>query len=89
MIEGAIDLLLGDQNDDGGWGSVKGKRSNTEATSFALMALNSLASETFKRPLTAGLNWLVAHQKDDGSWPLNDRLKQSSWTTPIATKPES
>jgi prenyltransferase beta subunit len=42
MIEAAIDLLLSAQNEDGGWGAVKGKRSNTESTSFALMALKSL-----------------------------------------------
>jgi Squalene-hopene cyclase N-terminal domain len=85
MIEAAIDLLLGAQNEDGGWGSVKGKRSNTESTSFALMALKSLHSKLLDRQMTAGLNWLVRHQRDDGSWPLNEETsKQSSWTTPIA-----
>ena len=46
MIDAAIDLLLDAQNEDGGWGSVKGKRSNTESTSFALMALKSLERES-------------------------------------------
>lgn len=84
MIDIAIDLLLNAQNEDGGWGAVKGKRSNTESTSFALMALKSLEKQTFNRQTTAGLKWLLQHQKYDGSWSLNDASKQSSWTTPIA-----
>jgi Squalene-hopene cyclase N-terminal domain len=84
MIEAAIDLLLSAQNEDGGWGAVKGKRSNTESTSFALMALKSLDDKPFNRQTAAGLKWLLQHQRDDGSWSLNDASKQSSWTTPIA-----
>jgi hypothetical protein len=84
MIDAAIDLLLEAQNGDGGWGAVKGKRSNTESTSFALMALKSLEGKAFNRQTTAGLKWLLQHQRDDGSWSLNDASNQSSWTTPIA-----
>jgi len=84
MTEAALDLLLSAQNGDGGWGAVKGKRSNTESTSFALMALKSLEGKPFDRQTAAGLKWSLQHQRDDGSWSLNDASKQSSWTTPIA-----
>lgn len=84
MIDGAIDLLLSAQNEDGGWGSLKGRRSNTESTSFALMGLKSLEGQHFNRQTIAGLKWLLQHQKADGSWSLNDVSKQSSWTTPLA-----
>jgi Squalene-hopene cyclase C-terminal domain len=85
MMAAAIDLLLSAQNADGGWGSVEGRRSNTESTSFALMALKSVHDNPFDRQVNAGLKWLVRYQRDDGSWSLNDEAsKQSSWTTPIA-----
>jgi hypothetical protein len=84
MIDAAIDLLLGAQNEDGGWGAVKGKRSNTESTSFALMALKSLDGGLFDREVTEGLKWLLRHQKEDASWPLSDASTPSSWTTPLA-----
>jgi hypothetical protein len=85
MIDAAIDLLLSAQNADGGWGSTKGRRSNTESTAFAVMALKSLHGTPFYRQITAGLEWLGRCQRDDGSWSLNrETSKQSSWTTPIA-----
>src|SRR5262245_21669350 len=84
MIDAALAILLDAQNGDGGWSSFKGKRSNTESTSFALLALNSLEGGSFDRQKTTGLRWLLQHQKEDGSWSFNDTTKQSSWTTPIA-----
>src|SRR5215470_10640495 len=84
MIDTALAILLDAQNEDGGWSSVKGKQSNTESTSFALLALNTLEGEPFARQKTTGLRWLLQHQKEDGSWSFNDTTEQSSWTTPIA-----
>lgn len=84
MIEQITALLLDTRNPDGGWGSAKGKRTNTEATSLAVMALKSLEHETNVRYTRDAVAWLVHHQNADGSWALNDASKQSSWTTPLA-----
>jgi hypothetical protein len=84
MIDAAIDLILSAQNEDGGWGSSKAKRSNTDSTSFALMALKSLERNIYHPQVMAGLKWLLRHQKGDGSFSLSDTINQSSWTSPIA-----
>jgi hypothetical protein len=84
MIEQITALLLDSRNPDGGWGSQKGKRTNTEATSLAVMALKSLDHESNVRYTRAAVAWLAHHQNPDGSWPLNDASKKSSWTTPLA-----
>jgi Prenyltransferase and squalene oxidase repeat len=84
MIDAAVELLLSAQNEDGGWGAKKGKQSNTESTSFALMALKAMEQKAFVQPRTAALSWLLRHQKEDGSFPFNETSKQGSWITPIA-----
>jgi hypothetical protein len=84
MIEEATDLLLISQNPDGGWGSAKGKRSNTEATSIAVMALESLKQKSNAGNLQRGIGWLTQRQSSDGSWPLNDNARTSSWSTAMA-----
>ena len=39
------------------------------------MALKSLEGKPFNQQTTAGLKWLLQHQKDDGSWSLNDAVE--------------
>ena len=82
MLELAANLLLSNQNSDGGWGAVAGRRSNTEATALALLALRSAAADTAITDKAIG--WLVTRQLADGSWPLNDSAKGPSWSTALA-----
>ena len=81
MIEKPIDFLLKAQNPDGGWGAEKGNRSNTEATSFAILALNALRDKSLAKNIDQGLSWLIDQQNSDGSFPLNVQLNEGSWTT--------
>jgi hypothetical protein len=83
MIQAAIDFLLTAQNPDGGWGTGKSKRSNTEATAFAQLALRTLSDRSLTASIDRGLNWLTKRQNHDGSWPLTDQLKPGSWTTAL------
>ena len=82
MLEEATTLLSRSQNSDGGWGSVAGKGSNTEATALALLALRSLGGHDIATQ-KAG-QWLADRQNSDGSWPLSGMTKGSSWSTALA-----
>jgi hypothetical protein len=82
MLEEATTLLSRSQNSDGGWGSVAGKGSNTEATALAVLALRSLGGHDIATQ-KAG-QWLAERQNSDGSWPLSSTTKGSSWSTALA-----
>ena len=84
MIEEATTFLLNGQNPDGGWGAVPGKKSNTEATALALLALRSIAKGPVEPAAQRAGKWLIDRQNADGSWPLNDSLKGPSWSTALA-----
>jgi hypothetical protein len=83
MIEQGVRILLEQQNLDGGWGSVKGRVSNTESTAFAVLALESLTRKDLAQRIRAGLGWLTRHQQIDGSLPLNDLTPGGSWSTGV------
>lgn len=83
LADAAVEYLSEAQNPGGGWGAQGRKRSNTEATAYALLALASRdASES--KAVNGALNWLVSTQRPDGSWPLSAQFPDSSWTSAIA-----
>jgi squalene cyclase len=69
-----IDELLALQRADGGWSqTVPDLRSDAFATGQTLYAL-SVAGLTAGRPeIRRGIDFLVATQKPDGSWPMTSR----------------
>ena len=84
MLDRIITTLLENQNPDGGWGALRAKRSNTESTSMAVMGLKALPGDTAADHRKRGIDWLVGHQSQDHSWPLNEAVKEGSWTTALA-----
>ena len=84
MLDRIITTLLENQNPDGGWGAVRGKRSNTESTSFAVTALKAMPEITVAENRKRGIDWLLRRQNKDHSWPLNETAKEGSWTTALA-----
>jgi hypothetical protein len=84
MLDHIITTLLENQNPDGGWGALRAKRSNTESTSLAVMALKALPENTAADNRKRGIDWLIRHQNQDHSWPLNEAVKEGSWTTALA-----
>jgi hypothetical protein len=73
-IQPIIDELLALQRGDGGWSqTVPELRSDAFATGQSLYAL-SLAGYTAERPeIKRGIDFLVATQASDGSWPMTSR----------------
>ena len=72
----AAEWLLSVQNDDGGWGespesyddpTLRGRGDSTAAqTAWALLGLE--AAGVSGGAVTRGLEWLLSHQRKDGSW---------------------
>ena len=73
-LQATIDELLALQRDDGGWSqTVPEPKSDAFATGQTLYVL-SLAGFASDRPeIKRGLDFLVATQKADGSWPMISR----------------
>ncbi len=70
MVPRARDYLLRSQNDDGGWAGIRYEQASTaEETSWALMALlRCPRDERIDRAVRRGVEWLLAHQREDGTW---------------------
>ena len=73
-MQTTIDELLALQRADGGWSqTVPELKSDAFATGQTLYVL-SLAGYTAERPeIKRGIDFLVATQKPDGSWPMISR----------------
>jgi hypothetical protein len=72
-MQATIDELFALQRNDGGWSQTAEMKSDAFATGETLYAL-SRAGQTAERPaIKRAINFLLANQRPDGSWPMTSR----------------
>jgi hypothetical protein len=69
----AVERILGRQNQDGGWGQLKGAASDAYATGQALYVLRLAGVTGDRAAMHRGVAFLVKTQKEDGSWAMVGR----------------
>jgi squalene-hopene/tetraprenyl-beta-curcumene cyclase len=72
-LEPGIKRLLELQNKDGGWAQERGLPSDAYATGQALYFLRLAGVARDRQEIRRGVAFLVANQKEDGSWPMTSR----------------
>jgi hypothetical protein len=87
ILETEISQFLARQNKDGGWGQFKDRASDAYATGQALYVLSLAGVKHDRAEVRRGVAFLLANQKEDGSWPMVRRghpgVIPSAFTVPI------
>jgi len=65
------------QKSDGGWGWIASEPSDALATGMALYALQSSGEPATAASITAAQQYLIATQKEDGSWDVHGTKKNA------------
>ena len=84
-----VPLLRNAQNSDGGWGFHPGSQSRVEPTCWAVKALASRGAaaqapdSADSSAIVRGLDFLLAAQLADGSWPSTPEEKTGCWVTSL------
>jgi hypothetical protein len=81
QLQLGIDRLLRRQNSDGGWSQVKDMPSDAYATGQALYVLSSAGAKNDRPEIARAVSFLVATQREDGSWPITSRNHPGVETT--------
>ncbi|MBI3408921.1 MAG: terpene cyclase/mutase family protein [Planctomycetes bacterium] len=84
-LESGINQLLMRQGKDGGWGQDNDLKSDAFATGQALYFLNLAGVKADRAEIQRGVAFLVATQKDEGSWPMTSRAhpEATPMTNPV------
>jgi hypothetical protein len=72
-LQADVNQLLRRQNKDGGWGQLQDAASDAYATGQVLYVLSVAGVNPTREEVTRGVAFLVATQKEDGSWPMKSR----------------
>jgi hypothetical protein len=74
ILQPEIDQFLARQNkEDGGWGQLRDGPSDAYATGQALYVLSLAGVKNDRAEVRRGVTFLVATQREDGSWPMTSR----------------
>ena len=73
QIKARIDDLLNRQNADGSWSQIKELAGDAYATGQALYVLSFAGVKNDRPEIRRAVSFLVATQRDDGSWPMTSR----------------
>lgn len=73
QIQSGVDQLLTRQNADGGWSPTKELASDVYATGQSLYVLSFAGVKPDRPEIQRAVAFLVATQRDDGSWPMTSR----------------
>ncbi len=75
-VQAAVQELLHSQRQDGGWGQTDELDSDAYATGSALVVLHQAGGLAVSHPIyQRGLKFLIAQQREDGSWYVKSRSK--------------
>lgn len=73
VVHRAAEILIAQQQDDGGWRPLPMLASDAYATGTALVALKEAGIETTHPSYAKGVEYLMSTQCEDGSWHVRSR----------------
>src|SRR5690606_27934007 len=81
----AVHVLVGLQEDDGGWSFVANSQSDTNTTATAIQALLAGGREATSESITDALDFLRTQQTSDGGFPYQNPSEYGTETDANST----
>lgn len=87
QLQADIEQLLGRRNPDGGWGQLKDRPSDAYATGQVLYVLSLAGVKSDRQEVQRAVAFLVATQREEGSWPMTQRVHDGVVKTSVNLVP--